>query len=227
MAGLHDMAARPTGSLTEVAEALLRLGGCPRTEEIARETGLQPSVVRGYLDLLSASGGLEPLGDGACVTSRAELAAFSIRLGADPARLSRLLSWRDFEALAASALEEAGFEVSRNLRLPGRGGMEVDVVGYRGPYAVAVDCKRWSYRVSSPSRVAEAARAQRARAERLASVWGSLGLPPVRYLVPALLVLREDLPRIVEGVAVVPAVSLKGFIRELEAVADEVGVKVA
>ncbi len=226
MGGLHDMATWPKGSLTEVAEALLRLGGCPTTEDIVRETGLQPSVVRGYLDILSTSDGLEPLGDGACVTSRAALAAFSIRLGADPARLSRLLSWRDFEALAASALEEAGFGVSRNLRLPGRGGMEVDVVGARGPYGVAIDCKRWSYRVSSPSRVTGAARAQRDRAVRLASIWGSLGLPPVRYLVPALLVLREDLPRVVENVAVVPAISLRGFIRELEAVADEVAIGV-
>ncbi len=215
-----------SGSITEVTEALLRLGGCPTTDDLVRETGLQPVAIARHLQDLAPSGGLEPLGDGACVTGKALLAAYSIRLGADPYRVSRLLSWRDFEALAASALEEAGFEVSRNLRLPGKGGMEVDIVGVRGPYGVAVDCKRWSYRVSSLSRVAEAARAQRARAERLASLWGSLGLPRARLIVPALLVLREDLPKVVEGVAVVPAISLRGFIQEIEAVAEEIGVRV-
>lgn len=50
----------------------------------------------------------------------------------------------------AEALGEAGLRVWRNLRVPGRGGLEVDVLGLASDYDVVVDCKRWSYRSSSP-----------------------------------------------------------------------------
>ncbi|MGC9072362.1 MAG: restriction endonuclease [Acidilobus sp.] len=213
-------------SLTAVAEALISLGGCPTLDAIAGASGLTQSRVRLYLEELAPSGGVEPLGDGACVVNKALLVAYAIRLGADPTRLSRHLSWRDFEVLVATALSEAGFTVVRGLRLPGKGGMEIDVTGAKGRLGVAVDCKRWAYRVSSPSRITTAARAQRVRAERLALKWDEFGLPPVRVIVPALVVLREDLPRFAEGVAVVPALALRGFIEELDSVVGEVGVRV-
>ena len=213
--------------ITQVAESLLLTSGCPSVRSVAETLGLSEVQARASLEALALANAIELKDDIACVRSRAELAAAAIRLGGDPERISRRLDWRDFEALVASALQEAGFSVSRSVRLPGRGGLEVDVVGASGRVAVAVDCKRWSYRSSSPSRIGEAARRHRLRSQRLASIWGSLSLPKASVLVPALVVLREDLPRFVEGVAVVPVLALRGFIEDLEAVADEVGIRVA
>ena len=215
-------------TVTEVAEAALALSQaspCFGLGDLAEVVGARAGEVGAVLSSLSGAVSLE--GGEVCVGDRVALALRAVELGADPAKVSDALTWRDFEAFAASALEEAGFEVARNVRASGRGGFEVDVVGSRPPLAVAIDCKRWSYRASSPSRIAEAAARHRRRAERLAASWPSLGLPArVRTLVPALLVLREDLPREVAGVAVVPASRLRGFLEELEAVAAELGIRV-
>jgi hypothetical protein len=216
------------GPATDLAVALLNSNGCVTLQELLSGAGLGVEAARGYMDGLEALGGLRLEGGLACPTNRALLAASAIRLGADPEVVSRLLSWRDFEGLVAEALGEAGLRVWRNLRVPGRGGLEVDVLGLASDYGVVVDCKRWSYRSSSPSRVAEAASRHAERVRRLMALWGSLGLPrPPRRLLPALVVLREDLPRAVNGAAVVPVLQLSGFTRELDAVVDELGIRYA
>jgi hypothetical protein len=137
------------GPATDLAVALLNSNGCVTLQELLSGAGLGVEAARGYMDGLEVLGGLRLKSGLACPTNRALLAAAAIRLGGDPERVSRRLDWRDFEALVASALQEAGFSVSRSVRLPGRGGLEVDVVGALGRVAVAVDCKRWSYRSSS------------------------------------------------------------------------------
>jgi hypothetical protein len=213
------------GPATDVALALLGSEGCVPLSDVASGSGLSREVVQAYLSRIEEAGGLRLEGDSACPLNRAILAAAAVRLGADPEAVSRLLSWRDFEGLVAEALSEAGLRVWRNLRVPGRGGLEVDVLGLEGDRGVVVDCKRWSYRSSSPSRIAEAASRHVERVMRLIALWGSLGLPGTpRRLLPALVVLREDLPKVVNGVAVVPVLQLSGFTRELEAVIDELGI---
>ncbi|WP_257791322.1 hypothetical protein [Acidilobus sp. 7A] len=42
---------------------------------------------------------------------------------------------------------------------------------------------------------------------------------------PALVVLREDLPKVVDGVAVVPVLQLADFVRNLDVIAQELVVK--
>lgn len=213
------------GPATDIALALLSSAGCVPLGEVVSRTGLGGDVVQGYLSRLEELGGLSVDGDSICPLNRALLAAAAVRLGADPEAVSRLLSWRDFEGLVAEALSEAGLRVWRNLRVPGRGGLEVDVLGLGGDSGVVVDCKRWSYRSSSPSRIAEAASRHVERVRRLIALWERLGLPSApRRLLPALVVLREDLPKVVNGVAVVPVLQLSGFTRELEALVDELGI---
>jgi len=43
--------------------------------------------------------------------------------------------------------------------------------------------------------------------------------------VPALVVLREDLPKVVDGVAVVPVLQLADFVRNLDVIVQELGIK--
>jgi len=213
-----------------VAAALLEADeGCVETEELARRLFLRPGLVRAALGRLAKAGGLELSSNGACIADRVELVLAAVRLGVPETAVARGLDWRMFEGYAARALREAGFETRRGLRLHGRGGLELDVLGLdrAGGLAVAIDCKHWSPRISTPSRLRAAAAQHRARVERLAANWRRLGLPGGRWrIVSALLVLRESVPRLAEGVAVVPASRLRGFIEELYMLAEEPAIHV-
>ncbi len=169
--------------------------------------------------LRAAGGGLE-----VCITSLVEAALDAVRLGAPENIATRGLDWRAFEAYTAKALEEAGFTVYRNVRISWPKPLEVDVVGLDSPakLALALDCKHWNPRHSTPSRLREAARKHRERVDRLARYWWKTGLPRGEWtILPALIVLREqNVPRIAEGVLVVPVSKLKGFLQELPQLAQ-------
>ncbi|ALL00857.1 hypothetical protein Pyrde_0807 [Pyrodictium delaneyi] len=216
--------------LAAVAAALLGTReDCVTVDELAARLFLRPGLVRAALEKLAEAGGLELDSDRACVVERIELALAAVRLGVPETVVARGLDWRMFEEYAARALSEAGFEARRGLRLHGRGGLELDVLGLdrAGGLAVAIDCKHWSPRISTPSRLRAAAAQHRARVEKLAAHWRRLGLPGGKWrIVPALLVLRESAPRLVEGVAVVPASRLRGFIEELYVLAEEPAIHV-
>jgi len=213
-----------------VVAALLEAGeDCVDAEELARRLFLRPGLVRAALERLVEAKGLELNGGRACIADRVELALAAVRLGVPETAVARGLDWRMFEEYAARALREAGFEARRGLRLYGRGGLELDVLGLdpAGGLVVAIDCKHWNPRVSTPSRLRAAAAQHRARVGRLAASWRQLGLPQGRWrIVPALLVLRESVPRLAEGVAVVPASRLRGFIEELPVLAEEPAIHV-
>jgi len=216
--------------LGEAAAAVLRVlgpGGCMGLEELAERLYTRPQRLRQLLEKLA---GLEVTGGGVvCLRDPVEAAASAARLGASEAVVARGLDWRMFEEYAARALREAGMEAWRGLRRPGAGGFELDVLGLDPVSAtgVAIDCKHWSPRLTAPSRLRAAAERHRRRLRLLAESWRELGLPepPGKgrrwLLVPALLVLREAVPRLVDGVYVVPASRLRGFLEELPVLADE------
>ena len=196
-------------------------------EEIAERLYTRPQRLRG---LLAGLRGVEEDGEGRlCLRDPVEAAASAVRMGASETVVARGLDWRMFEEYAARALGEAGMDTWRGLRRPGPGGFELDVLGLDpvSGIGVAVDCKHWSPRNTVPSRLRAAAERHRRRLRLLAEAWAGLGLPepPARrrhwLLVPALLVLRENTPRLVEGVYVVPASRLRGFLEELPVLADE------
>ncbi len=167
--------------------------------------------------------------DKICVEEPMRLALHALRMGVPEKTVAAALDWRMFEEYAAWALEEAGFHVWRGLRVHGPGGFQVDALGLDGyGRGVVVECKHWNPRVSSPSRLREAARRHLERVRRLARYWHRLDLPRRRYrLVPLLLVLRETgLPRIIERVPVVPVSKLRGLIEELDYVIDDPSVAV-
>ena len=79
---------------------------------------------------------------------RLELAVRAWKIGGNVERISRLLHWKEFEAMAALALECNGYSVQRNLRFKHGGRKwEIDVVGTRKPLVVCIDCKHWQHRL--------------------------------------------------------------------------------
>ena len=219
--------------ISAVAELLVRLGPgkCLGIDELSSKLFIRRRLVEEALRRLSeaADPGVIELG-GDCVSIRDVLgvAIAAVRLGVPESVVARGLSWRMFEDYAARALREAGYRVYHGLRVAGRGGLELAVLGLGGSIGVAVDCKHWSPRSTVPSRLRDAARRHVERLGRLEQYWDRLGLPSGCWkIVPALLVLRERVPRLVEGVAVVPVSRLRGFIEELPvlAEADEIGAR--
>lgn len=79
---------------------------------------------------------------------RLRLAIYALHMGADAELLTSLLRWNEFEDFAALVLEQNGWVVMKNVRFKEGGRQwQIDVVGYRKPVVVCVDCKHWHRRI--------------------------------------------------------------------------------
>ncbi|BEP17187.1 hypothetical protein PYJP_05390 [Pyrofollis japonicus] len=202
-----------------VAELLrLRSEKCVSLDAIATRLFIRSVLVKRAAELLSAEPGAgAKLVDGEiCIEDALALALTAVRLGVPETAISKSLDWRLFEEYARRAFSEAGYRVYRGLRVAGRGGLELDVLALAEAHAVAIDCKHWEPKYTVPSRLRDAARRHVERIRRLEKYWDRLGLPQGCWrIVPALIVIKENVPKIIEGVFIVPVSKLRGFIEEL------------
>lgn len=78
-------------------------------------------------------------------SDRIKLAIHGLKNGVDIESISKILSWRDFEAFASEILNMSGYETERNVRLNKPHRVEIDVVGTHKStkQAVLIDCKHW------------------------------------------------------------------------------------
>lgn len=147
-----------------------------------------------------------------------ELASICVALAlmkarVEPDEVSRYLSWREFEQLAASLLGAAGFEVRENVFLT-RPRAQLDVVAQNGSVVLNVDCKHYS-RAPGPASTASFAKAQVRRSRLLRQK--EKGLPPI---VSVILSMSEPEGKFVDGVAVVPIRTLRSFLNNFESYSD-------
>ena len=149
-------------------------------------------------------------GERLCCQSPEEVALWAVLSGVmSDYEASRYLNWKAFEAFVARALEEAGFETLRNVRVGTEyRRVEFDVIGYDGERVLVVECKRWkAFRRSVMLKVAE----EHAWKVKVASYWLSrLG----RVALPVVVTLKGR--AVTEGALIVPIKSFKGFLRELD-----------
>lgn len=152
---------------------------------------------------------------------RLEIAVKAIKSGADLERVSDLLQWKEFEAMAAVAYENNGYAVQRNVRFK-QGGRrwEIDVVGYRKPLVACIDCKHWHHRLCS-STIDRIVNDQVARVRALIR---SLPDPKIKIpteslntleFVPIVLSLIADEPKFHERVPIVSILQLQDFLNHL------------
>jgi Holliday junction resolvase-like predicted endonuclease len=157
---------------------------------------------------------------------RLKLAVHAIQLGADLESVSALLHWKEFEEMAAFAFERNAYSVDKNLRFKHAGRRwEIDIVGYKKPIAVCVDCKHWHHGMH-PSALKKIVKEQLERVSALAEAlpsldgkiecasWGKL------KLVPAVLSLVASRFKFYDNVPVVPVLQLRDFLSQLPAYAD-------
>jgi hypothetical protein len=157
------------------------------------------------------------------VDDRLKLAVKAVSLGADIQHVSDLLCWQEFEEIAAMALRNNGFVVSKNVRFK-QGGRkwEIDAVGCKRPLVVCIDCKHWM-RAISPSVLGKVAQAQADRAKALVDTLpnAKLQLECTKWknaqFVPAILSLVQGNFKFYDDIPIVPVLQLQNFLGQLPA----------
>jgi Restriction endonuclease len=131
-----------------------------------------------------------------------------------PEEVSRLLSWREFEQLAAALLRAAGFEVHENVTLT-KPRAQIDAVAYGTSTILSVDCKHYR---REPGR---ASLRRFAKAQLRRSTFLRKKMKDTRPIASVILSVSEPEGSFVDGVAVVPVRTLRSFLNSLDSYTDQ------
>lgn len=202
-----------------VSRAISAMSGSTTLEQFCEQAGIASrSVARDLAETLLSRG----IGSGSASAmsfspkDRLAAAALALELGCDPEQVSKHLSWKDFEQLAASVLSSLGYRTKTNVRFT-KPRMELDVVGTSAGLAIAVDCKHWGR--SNLSSMAQFCEKQARRAEELVKRDAK-----IREAVPAMLTLHAERVRLVAGVPVVPVAQFRSFAIDVQGFLEEIRV---
>jgi len=195
----------------------LKGGNIAELSKIRELTHLDDEVL---LDHLSKEF-LKVVGDKVMVLDKTVLALEMVNSGIHIEDVLLNLGWRDFEDFCTELLREQGFRVTRNFRFHrALERYEVDILAYKHPYLLSVDCKR--VRKLSNYFLKTVAEKQLRRTEALSmELWryhkelGIKRFKPV-LLIPAVFVVASMSPRIYDGVPIVPVGRILSFVKEFE-----------
>jgi Holliday junction resolvase-like predicted endonuclease len=76
-------------------------------------------------------------------TDRLRASILAVSLGADVLKISKLLSWKDFERFASEILLNSGFRTMNNVRFT-KPRAEIDIVATKSQLSLSIDCKHWA-----------------------------------------------------------------------------------
>ncbi len=156
-------------------------------------------------------------------TQRVEVAVRAIRSGADFERVCSFLQWKEFENLAAEAFRANNYNVTSNFHFKhARKRWEIDLLAYKEPLIVCVDCKHWHHGWSRAA-VVKAVEMQIKRTKALADafpmVYEKMGIETWKHVVfiPTVLSLTQGPFRFHNKVPIVPILKIQNFLNELPA----------
>jgi len=159
---------------------------------------------------------------------RLRLACFAANLGYDIEKISRLLTWREFEVFCSDILESCGFKSVLNFRFQHRSSRrEIDVLGLRKPFILCIDAKHWGARFGKTSGLRSAVKKHIERIELLSKVIDrymlSLGIENwgEGILIPFLVTLFQEKVIFNFNVPVVPIFKLNSFLINFDSYLDE------
>jgi hypothetical protein len=157
---------------------------------------------------------------------RLQLAVMAATSGYNIEDISNLLCWQEFEEIAATALYNNNFSVSKNVRFKGNGRRwEIDVVGCKKPLVICIDCKHYHHTIA-PSALKKIVDSQIIRAKALTEALPNPNLNMDCTLwdsakfVPAVLSLLPSSFKFVFDVPIVPVLQLQDFLIQLPAYAN-------
>ena len=153
--------------------------------------------------------------------NRLKLAARAVESGSDLERVSRLLQWKEFEAITAYCFQHNGYNVFRNVHFKhDERRYEIDVAACQGQLVVCADCKHWK-RSLAPSVlnriVEEQVQRTLAFAEALPSpkIKISLSSRGSMTFLPAIFTLVQEKVKFCDDVPVVSVLQSQDFLNEL------------
>lgn len=160
----------------------------------------------------------------------------------DISKLSKLLTWREFEDLISNICKKNDFTTILNYRFSDKSDFvrktnqkryEIDVIAESKDIILLIDAKHWNGKTSNRSSVLKAYDLQKRRIQALLkneeSVYKLVSrlLPPHKLreiknflplkLVPLVVTLNDEIYRVTdEQIPIVPIFNLNGFIQELD-----------
>ena len=177
----------------------------PLFQLLVKRTGSNEGAMSAISDVAFRMG--EPNG----ISTDEQLAGLALcAWGENVERISKSLTWRDFERFCSGILRARGYRVRQNIYLK-KPRAQVDVFGISEGISIAVDCKHWA-RGAGFSSLAKQVEAQKARAARLRESLDFIG--PIASVI---LVLVDQGARFVDGGAIVPVFALGDFLDNVDA----------
>ena len=188
-------------------------------EEFAVATGLGKSVVNDLIKFLVRNGIGSIYYDSIEFGPLDKIYAtmLAIQMGTDIEDISKMLNWKDFEALATNLLHASGFVTHHGLRLK-KPRMEIDVVGIKDGMALLIDCKHWKRNSQSALKKFALMQIDRAKAFVKANKWKN------RFAVPAILTLHLESITFANDVPVIPIIKFGSFLNELTGYLNEIKI---
>lgn len=114
---------------------------------ISEKTHTSVDVINQNLAVLARKGYITLKDGNEVIVSRKqriELIIFTLKQGCDIERICKVLGWREFEDLTAFILNQNSFEVVTHFRFKRlKKRYEIDVVGFKEPTILSVECKHW------------------------------------------------------------------------------------
>lgn len=151
------------------------------------------------------------------VKDRLKLAYYAIGLGIDIKKVSKFLNWREFETLCFEALTAFDYNVYKNVRFKvDSKRFELDLIGFKIPYVVCLDCKHWS--LNRPSMIERAIKIHYNKTMLFSRVFRglfNLNFNGKIYLIPVIVTLLDESAGIYDGLPVVSIFKFNSFLNEL------------
>jgi len=209
----------------DILLSLLRLtrSGPVRRESISKHAKVPLEMTASVLEKFSRKELLQQYGDviETSPSQRVRMAVHALRLGADFEHVCSLLTWAEFEGIAAQALEANGYGTMRNFHFKHASRKwEIDILGLKNPLILCMDCKHWrrGWRQAATVKAVES-QTERTQAltEALPEYYQRLKLEDWKnsILVPVVLSLAQGPYKLYDNVPIVPVLQLQDFINEL------------
>ena len=145
---------------------------------------------------------------------RIKASLLSLQLGCDIHECSKLLSWKDFEYFASELLNLFEYSTRVNIVLS-KPRAQLDVIGIKNNFAITIDCKHWKYNnKTSLSIYAE-------KQIRRTLLWFQREKTITKVL-PMILTLYSSNFGFINGVPIVPILSLESFLNEFDKFEDSI-----
>ena len=132
----------------------------------------------------------------------------SLQMGCDIQECSKVLSWKDFEYFTSELLTMFEYSTKVNIVLS-KPRAQLDIIGIKNDFAITIDCKHWKY--SNKTTLTIYAEKQ----IRRTMLWLEREKKVIKAI-PMIITLDNAIFKFINGVPVVPILTLKSFLKEFD-----------